>query len=80
MNAKALFAWIVLGGTLVLESIFGIPGIGRALIQASLARDFTVVQSYSALLVLLVLFINILVDIGHLGADPRLRSSRMTES
>lgn len=64
---------VLLGGTLVLESVFGIPGLGRGLVQAAVARDLTVVQSYATVLVGLFLVINLLVDIGHLASDPRLR-------
>ncbi len=60
------------GGALVLEAIFGLPGIGRGLVQAALARDYPVIQSYAVLIVALYLFVNVLVDLLHGLIDPRL--------
>ena len=61
----------LLGGTLILESIFGLPGIGRGLIDAALARDFPVVQSLVTLLVVAMLLVNLLLDLAYARADPR---------
>jgi peptide/nickel transport system permease protein len=74
LNVFGLQFGALLGGTLVLESIFGIPGVGRGLVQAAIARDLPVVQSYAALLVILFLMINLLVDVLHGAVDPRLRT------
>jgi peptide/nickel transport system permease protein len=63
---------LLIGGTLILESIFGIPGVGRGLIQAALARDFPVVQSYVIILVSSMLFINLIVDFLYKTLDPRI--------
>jgi len=64
----------LLGGALVLEAVFGLPGVGRGLIQAATARDFPVIQSYAVLLVGLFLLVNLLVDLSHRCIDPRQRS------
>ena len=69
----------LLGGTLILESIFGLPGIGRGLVDAALARDFPVVQSLVTLLVVAMLLVNLLLDLAYALADPRV-SFRATES
>jgi peptide/nickel transport system permease protein len=61
----------LLGGTLILESIFGLPGIGRGLVDAALARDFPVVQSLVTLLVVAMLLVNLLLDLAYARADPR---------
>ena len=61
----------LLGGTLILESIFGLPGIGRGLVDAALARDFPVVQSLVTLLVVVMLLVNLLLDLAYARADPR---------
>jgi peptide/nickel transport system permease protein len=63
---------VLIGGALVVEAIFGLPGIGRGLIQAALARDFPVIQSYTVLLVSLYLVVNVCVDLLHGFIDPRL--------
>ncbi len=62
----------LIGGALVLETIFGLPGIGRALVQAALARDFPVIQSYTILLVASYMIIHVLIDLLHGLIDPRL--------
>ena len=61
----------LLGGTLILESIFGLPGIGRGLVEAATARDFPVVQSLVTLLVTTMLVLNLLLDLAYARVDPR---------
>ncbi|MEE8442532.1 MAG: ABC transporter permease [Dehalococcoidia bacterium] len=62
----------LLSGVLILETIFGLPGIGRGLVQAALARDYPVIQSFASLLVLLSLAINLVVDMVYTRIDPRI--------
>lgn len=62
----------LLGGALVVETIFGLPGLGRGLIQAAIARDHTVIQSFAALLVLLYLSVNTVIDVLSMAIDPRI--------
>lgn len=69
----------LLSGALVLETIFGLPGIGRGIVQAALARDFSVVQSITTLLVLLYLVMNLLVDMAYSVIDPRISPGRGKE-
>lgn len=61
----------LLSGALILETIFGLPGIGRGLVQAALARDYPVIQSLATLLVLLSLLVNLVVDVLNRLLDPR---------
>ena len=63
---------ILFSGALILESIFGLPGIGRGLVQAALARDYPVIQSLAMLLVLLSLVVNLVVDLLNALIDPRI--------
>ena len=65
----------LLGGTLILESIFGLPGLGRGLVTAALVRDYPVVQSLATLLVFAMLFINLIIDLVYTIADPRISYS-----
>ena len=65
----------LLGGTLILESIFGLPGIGRGLVTAALTRDYPVVQSLATLLVFAMLSINLIIDLVYTVADPRISYS-----
>jgi ABC-type dipeptide/oligopeptide/nickel transport system permease component len=70
----------LLGGALVLETLFGLPGIGRGLVQAALARDYPVIQSYAVLLVLLYMVVNLIVDMICRTIDPRITRSIEGES
>jgi peptide/nickel transport system permease protein len=62
----------VVGGVVVLEVIFDLPGIGRGMAQAAVARDLPVVQTYTVILVLLMLCINLATDLLYVWADPRI--------
>jgi peptide/nickel transport system permease protein len=73
ITVLALQMGTLLGGSVVLEVIFGIPGIGRRLVDAALARDHPVVQSLAFLFVFAVLVVNVLVDFVYSVADPRVR-------
>lgn len=63
----------LLNGTLVVEVVFGWPGLGRLLFDAASARDFPVILAGTAFGALLVIFGSILADLLHHAADPRLR-------
>lgn len=62
----------LVSGALILETIFGLPGIGRGLVQAALARDYQVVQSLATCLVFLSLIVNLFVDTIYAYIDPRI--------
>ena len=63
----------LLGGAVVVESVFAWPGVGRLIIQAVEQRDYTVVQSALLWLVLVFLMINLITDILYAFLDPRIR-------
>ncbi len=65
----------LLGGTVILENIFGIPGVGQGLVEAATGRDFPVVQSLAMMLVFFMLALNLLIDIAYSYVDPRVRYS-----
>jgi len=65
----------LLGGAIVVETVFAWPGIGRLLIQAIAGRDFPVVQAAVVVIALIWVTLNILVDLGHGVLDPRVRGS-----
>ncbi len=67
-----LFAAIV-SGAVVTEQIFNWPGMGRLALQATIARDFPIVQSIVLIVAVMVLGINLLVDITYAYVDPRIR-------
>jgi peptide/nickel transport system permease protein len=63
----------LLSGAVVTESIFSLPGMGRLLVQAILARDFPIVQGAVLLAALTFVLTNLLVDMVYGLADPRIR-------
>jgi peptide/nickel transport system permease protein len=69
------FAFL-LAGTIIIENVFYLPGLGRLIFQAITQRDLIVVESTVVLLVASVILINFLVDITYALVDPRLQSER----
>ncbi len=65
----------LLAGTIVIENVFYLPGLGRLLFQAIAQRDLVVVQSLVVLMAASVVVINFLVDLAYLALDPRLRAA-----
>jgi peptide/nickel transport system permease protein len=63
----------LLGGTVIVESIFSLPGIGSLLIESIFNKDFITVQGIAMFIALAYVFINIVVDIGYGVLDPRIR-------
>jgi len=66
------FAFL-LAGTIIIENVFYLPGLGRLVFQAITQRDLIVVESVVLLLVATVVIVNFLVDLAYAWADPRLR-------
>jgi len=62
----------LLGGTVILESIFGMPGIGQGIVLAANTRDYPVIQTLAMLLVFMMLCLNLLVDLCYAAIDPRI--------
>jgi len=67
---------ILIGGAVITEQVFNIPGVGRLLIQAISRRDYPVVQGVVLVIAGLYVLINLAIDIMYGVLDPRLRSSR----
>lgn len=63
----------LLAGTIIIENVFYLPGLGRLVFQAINQRDLIVVESVVMLLVVSVILVNIIVDVLYTLADPRLR-------
>lgn len=63
----------LLGGTVVVEQIFGLPGLGSLAVQAVFDRNYTVIQGIAVVTVLIVLIINFLVDLSYAYLNPRIR-------
>lgn len=63
----------VLGGTVILEQIFSLPGMGRLLIEALTFRDYPVIQGINLFVASWIILINLAVDISYGFLDPRIR-------
>ena len=64
---------LALGGSVVMERIFSLPGIGNYILDGMLRRDFPVVQSVVLLFAGLVILVNLVVDLSYGWLDPRVR-------
>lgn len=64
----------LLGGSVLVESIFAIPGLGKYMVDAIKQRDFPVVQGGVLFLALVFSFVNLIVDIMYSYIDPRIKS------
>jgi peptide/nickel transport system permease protein len=65
----------LLGGAVIVETVFGWPGLGKELITAISYRDYAVVQTCIFVMTFLVVAVNFAVDFGYRLIDPRLRRS-----
>jgi peptide/nickel transport system permease protein len=63
----------LLNGTLTIEIIFGLPGIGRVMIDAINTRDYPTIQTVNLMIATSVVFINLAVDLSYGYLDPRTR-------
>ncbi len=63
----------LLGGSIVIETVFSLPGLGKLLVDSIFARDYAVVQTAVLFLAFLVLGINLLTDIAYSMLDPRVK-------
>ena len=64
----------LLGGSILTESVFSIPGVGRLAVDAIKARDYPIVQGAVVYIAISYVFINLLVDMLYAWVDPRLRT------
>jgi oligopeptide transport system permease protein len=63
----------VITGSVVIESIFGIPGIGRYFIEGALNRDYTLVMGVMVFYAVLIILLNLVVDLLYAVLDPKVR-------
>jgi peptide/nickel transport system permease protein len=64
----------LLSGTIVIETIFAVPGVGRLFADSVFRSDYQVVQSLVVLLAVLVVVANLVTDLVYAFVDPRLRT------
>ena len=63
---------LLIGGTVIIETVFAWPGVGRLVVQAIFNRDYPLVQSIVLILALIFVAVNFLVDILYIYLDPRI--------
>jgi peptide/nickel transport system permease protein len=68
-------AAFLIGGLIVTETVFNIPGVARFLVEAIQWRDYPIVQNLVMLIALIVVTVNLIVDLLYAVLDPRIRYS-----
>ena len=63
----------IFGGSVLVETVFAIPGIGRLLVSSIFNHDYLVVQGITLIIAIVVLLVNLIVDISYGWLDPRIR-------
>ena len=63
----------IMGGSAIIESIFGLPGLGNYLVSAITVKDFPIIMGFTFLMGLIVVVINLIVDLSYTLIDPRVR-------
>lgn len=64
---------IIFGGSVLVETVFAIPGIGSLLVSSIFGQDYVVVQAITLVIAVVVLLVNLIVDISYGWFDPRIR-------
>jgi peptide/nickel transport system permease protein len=73
MTVAALNVGALIGGSVVIESVFQLPGIGKQLVVAVTTRQFVALQTYTAIIAVAYVLFNAVVDILYSVLDPRIR-------
>jgi peptide/nickel transport system permease protein len=63
---------VLLGGSVILENVFGVPGVGQGIVDGASMRDYPVILSLAMILVFIALLVNLLVDLAYVLIDPRI--------
>ena len=65
----------LIGGSLVIEQIFALPGIGRLMLSSLEGRDYTTVSGVNFIIAIFVVIFNVIIDISYSWLDPRIRNT-----
>jgi peptide/nickel transport system permease protein len=65
----------ILGGAVIIESLFALPGLGRLLLSSIETRDYPVLQAGLLVVVIIAMLVNLIVDLCYRVIDPRVRLS-----
>jgi peptide/nickel transport system permease protein len=63
----------LLGGAILTETIFSLPGVGSRMVEGILSRDYPIVQGFSVVIAVIFVFTNLFVDLSYAYLDPRIR-------
>jgi peptide/nickel transport system permease protein len=63
----------LLGGAVLTETVFGLAGVGRMLFEAITARDYPIIQTFTVVIAVSYMMINLIVDVSYGFLDPRIR-------
>ena len=64
---------LLIGGVVVTESVYNIPGLGRLVLDAVLARDYPIIQGLILFFSFIYILINLIIDLSYTLFDPRIR-------
>ena len=64
---------LLIGGVVITETVFNIPGVGRLVVDAIQKRDYPVIQGITLIFSVVYVLINLLVDLSYALIDPRIR-------
>jgi len=70
----------LLGGLVITEQVFSLPGFGQLLVQSVFSRDYTTVQGTALVAALIVIIVNLLIDLTYSRIDPRIRTDGRMEA
>ena len=73
VTVLGLHLGFILGGSVIVETVFSIPGIGNLMLSSIFSQDYAVVQSCALIFAGIVIFANLIVDISYGWLDPRIR-------
>jgi peptide/nickel transport system permease protein len=63
----------IVNGAVIVETVFGFPGVGKLMIDAIIQRDFAIVQAAVLVTAVAIFLLNILIDLAYAVLDPRIR-------
>ena len=63
----------LLSGAVLTETVFGLAGVGRMLVEAIFARDYPIVQAFTVMIAAIYVVVNLIVDLSYTYLDPRVR-------
>jgi peptide/nickel transport system permease protein len=63
---------VILGGSVIIESVFGLPGVGRLIVDAAIRRDYPLIQGAVLYLIAIAMVVNLLVDLSYAFINPKI--------